>query len=141
VANWLRCAQCGQRYWAGDFYKPVSAPPRLPGESLIRYVWRKLLSVPFKDPYWVRFLTRWPVGVPPASVRVCEECSAKNEEGWKARERSAKQAARLESVERMLAGLRQPLRDEKPVETSWDVRRAQLIKDLEAERAELLKNQ
>jgi hypothetical protein len=131
VANWLRCAQCGQRYWAGDFYKPVSAPARLPDESLIRYVWRKLLSVEFKGP----------LGVPPASVRVCEECSAKNEEGWKAREKSAKQAARLETVERMLAGLRQPLRDGEPVEAGWDARRAQLIKDLEAERTELLKDQ
>jgi hypothetical protein len=72
---------------------------------------------------------------------VCEECSAKSEEGWKAREKSAKQAARLETVERMLAELKQPLREGEPVEAGWNARRDQLIKDLEAERTELLKDQ
>jgi hypothetical protein len=144
VARWLRCAQCGRRYWAGDFYKPVSAPPRLPGESVIRYVRRKWLSVPRLVAMVDSVFGRGSLStttLPPASLRVCDECSAQNEEGWKGRERSAEQAARLEAVERMLAGLRQPSRDVEPIEAGWDARRPQLIKDLEAERAELLKDQ
>lgn len=36
----------------------------------------------------------------------------------------------------MLAGLRQPLRGDEQVESGWDARRADLIKELEAERRE-----
>jgi hypothetical protein len=51
-----------------------------------------------------------------------------------------KQKARLESVEQMLTGLRQPLRVEEQLEPRWDARRAELIKELEAERAALLED-
>lgn len=138
MANWVRCAQCGRRYWAGDFYKPMPSPPRLPSESGIRYVWRKMVLLVRHEV----FLRRVPASLwsrdLPVSLSVCEGCSAQNEEGWKARARSDKQAARLETVEKMLAGLKQPLRDEEQVEPGWDARRAELIKDLEAERAKLL---
>jgi hypothetical protein len=71
---------------------------------------------------------------------VCEECSAKNAEGWKLRERYLKQKARLESVDKMLAGLRRPLPAEEKVEPGWDARRVELIKELEAERAALFED-
>ena len=99
-------------------------------------MWRK--SVLFvRYAYLSRYRRYWPY----LPIAACDACSAKNEEGWKAREKSAKHAARLETVERMLAGLRQPWRDGEPVVAGWDVRRAQLVKDLEAERAKLLKDQ
>lgn len=132
MADWARCPQCGRRYWAGDSYRPVPPPPRLPGENAVHYGWRKSVffvrSVPNLrlGDYWI--------------IAACEECSAKNDEGWKAHELFMKQKARLESVEKMLAGLRQPLRAEEQLQPGWDARRAELIKELEAERAALLED-
>jgi hypothetical protein len=69
---------------------------------------------------------------------VCDQCSAENEEGWKAVERATRQKARLESVEKMLAGLRRSLPADEQLEPRLDDRRAELIKELEMEGAALL---
>jgi hypothetical protein len=132
VADWELCGQCGRRYWVGDSYRPVPPPPRLPYESLIRYLLRASFTSIRRASSW----HLWNRGF----FAVCEECSAKNDEGWKAHERLMKQKARLESVEKMLAGLRQPPPAEEQLEQDWDARRAGLIRGLEAQRAEILKD-
>jgi hypothetical protein len=129
VAEWKRCVHCGGRFWAGDFYESVSAPPRFPGESM-RQHWRHTSSR----------TSHLPEGDPHSTPGVCEECSAKNEEEWEAYEEAVRQPTRLEAVERMLAGLRQPVPDEDQIEPGWNARRVELIKELEAERAELLQD-
>jgi hypothetical protein len=132
VAGWAYCSQCRGQFWAGDSssYKSVPAPPRFPGEGMIRH-WRRTSSrtshLPRGDP------NSQPGGV-------CEECSAANEEEWTAYEELVRQPERLEAVERMLAGLRQPVRDEDQIEPGWNARRAELIKELDAERAALLED-
>jgi hypothetical protein len=137
VADWELCGQCGGKYWAGDAYSPVPPPPRLPHESLIRYSLRATFTSIRRANVVLTRANRW---WSRSRVAVCEECSAKNDAGWKAHDRFMKQKARLESVEQMLTGLRQPLRVEEQLEPRWDARRAELIKELEAERAALLED-
>jgi hypothetical protein len=106
-------------------FKSVRPPPRLPGES------------------WIQHHRRNANRYSEASVidgSPCERCSAKNAELWGTYERFTRQKARLETVEKMLKGLKQPLPEAEQVEPGWDARRAELIKELEAERGELLED-
>jgi hypothetical protein len=87
VADWQLCGQCGRKYWAGDSYSPVPPPPRLPHESLIRYFLRATFTSIRRTGVWLTPASRWDSWSSRSSVAVCEECSAKNDQGWKAHER------------------------------------------------------